>query len=182
MNPGEEYPPVKVIAGLTSALPDLASAKATASGGGASASASAELSFPVAPAVPFGVEKFTAAVLDTADHDYQDAGGHGFKVLSEVVLNHKRALVPEEQPFMPIAQVRQVIAQAPRGFVGNVLALPELCPTVEDVRNVTCPPGSVVGGIKILISGLPGPAEVPIYAIEPEFGTPGAVRLRRTAV
>jgi hypothetical protein len=174
LSPGAEYPTVKVITALGGDLPDLASAKATTFGGGAAA-ASDELPFAVAPALPFAMTKFTAALLDKEGHDYTQAGGHAFDAVSDVVMTRKRALVPEvaSSPLVPIEQVRQVIVDAPRGFVGNALALPKLCPgLVPPPEVLVCPEASLVGGIKFYISPLAGPITAPIYAIEPEFGTP----------
>jgi hypothetical protein len=174
LSAGAEYPAVKVITALGADVPDVAMAKATAFGGGAGAS-SDDLAFVVGAPIPFEMKKFTAAIVDHESHDYTQAGGHGFAAISDVVFSRKRALVPEvvQSPVVPIEQVKQVVVDAPRGFVGNALALPELCPTVVPPPEIfACPPGSLVGGIKIYVSILSGPVTAPIYAIEPEFGVP----------
>lgn len=171
--PQTGYAALKVIIALGADVPDIATAKATAFGGGA-AVASDELSFPIAPAIPFGLSKFTARLVDESGLDYRQAGGHPFKGESEVVFNQKRALVPPDptkSSFIPVAQARQVIADVPRGIVGNALALPELCAGVEVLREEKCPPGSVIGGILIRLSDVEVIPE-PIIAIKPEFGTP----------
>jgi hypothetical protein len=173
--PGAEYPAVKVITALGTDVPDIADAKASAFGGGAPGPSNDSLAFVVGPLVPFEMTKFTAALLDHEGHDYTQAGGHGFLVSSEVAMSRKRSLVPEvdPSPLVPIEQIRQVIADAPRGFVGNALALPEFCPSVLPPPDAfSCPPGSMVGGIKIYLSIFGAPFTLPIYAIEPEFGTP----------
>jgi hypothetical protein len=169
--PGSEYPGVEVITVLGADLPDVALARATAFGGGAAA-ASDQLAFAVDPLVPFGMTKFTARVIDKEEHDYTQAGGHPFAGTSDVVLTQKRALVPERAGalYLPTEQVKQVVVDVPRGFVGNALAVPEFCPSLEDVKEAECPPGSVVGAIHVVVSG-GGPTAL-IYAIEPEFGTP----------
>jgi hypothetical protein len=170
--PAEEFKVLKVITALGADAPDIATARATAFGGGA-APASDELTFPIEPAIPFGLSEFTAAVFDEAENDYTQAGGHPFDGVSDVVVNQKRALVPEESAwssFLPVEDVRQAIVDIPRGFAGNALALPELCPGVEEVREGKCPPGSAVGAIHIRLSFT---ATTPlIYAIKPESGTP----------
>jgi hypothetical protein len=167
-----KYPGIKVITALGADAPDLAAASATASGGGA-APASDELTFPIAPAIPFGFSNFTAALLDEEDHDYTQAGGHAARADSEIVATVKRALSSGDaggNPYVPVEQVRQIVVEVPPGIAGNQLALPELCPELELVRNQACPPGSVIGGIKVFLTGVT--ALVPIYAIEPEFGAP----------
>jgi len=177
--PQEEYAPLKVITALGADVPDIATAKATVFGGGAGV-VSDELSFPIAPAIPFGLSKFTARLVDESGLEYRQAGGHPFKGESEVVFNQKRALVPPDPTkslYIPVAQARQVIADVPRGVVGNALALPELCAGVEAVREEKCPSGSVIGGILIRLSDVEVIPE-PIYAIKPEFGTPAQFAFR----
>ncbi|HET8861793.1 MAG TPA: hypothetical protein VFM94_00910 [Solirubrobacterales bacterium] len=190
LNAGAEYPSLKAVMAMGADVPDVALAKATVSGGGTPAPASDSLAFVVGPPIPFGLAKFTAALCgepprtepgtDTCSElansdNYTQAGGHPLLGLSETAVNQKRALVPEPGsagPLTPVDYLRQIVVEVPPGVVGNALALPELCPTVEDVRSANCPPGSVIGGIEILLTGFPSPVKVPIYAIEPEFGTP----------
>jgi hypothetical protein len=177
--PGEEYPALKVITALGADAPDLATARATVSGGGA-ALVSKDLSFTIEPALPFGIpdEGFSAALLDEDEAtDYTQAGGHPFIGVSELAVNRKRSLgtnVPvNEGGFLesdPIAQVRQVLVDVPRGVAGNQLALPALCADVELVRENVCPHASAVGRVDVQFTRFS--AGLPLWAIEPEFGTP----------
>jgi hypothetical protein len=169
--PGAEFPALKVITALGADAPDIATTRATAFG--AAAPASDELKpFPIAPALPFGLSKFTAALLDDADNNYTQAGGHPFKGVSNLALNHKRALVASANtPFLPVEEVKQLAVDLPRGVVGNAMALPTLCPGIEEVREEECPPESAVGGLLFELYGF-GHGIATIYAIKPEFGAP----------
>jgi hypothetical protein len=169
--PAAEYQALKVITALGADVPDIAVARAAAFGGG-SASANAELTFPITPAVPFGLIKFTARLLDGAGNDYTPAGGHPVSGVGEFVIARKRLLVPKQNvKYGPVEDVKQVITEVPRGVVGSAASIPELCPEVEEALTGACPNGSVVGGIHIVLRGQPG-ISTPIYAIEHEFGTP----------
>jgi hypothetical protein len=175
--PESAYPPIAVIAGLRAETPDPAVARATASGGGAPEETSDEVQFGFEPAIPFGLEAFEAKVLDEAEGDYTQAGGHPYTGVGEFVLTKKRKLAPANalapSKYAPIGNVRQVFTEIPRGFTGNPLAVPELCPTLEDVvaKPTTCPPGSKVGAVRTVFDeGTVG--TLPIFAIEPEAGTP----------
>jgi hypothetical protein len=173
---GASFPPVVVIATLGADAPDVAFARASVFGGGAAATVTKTLPFILEPAVPFGLTTFTAALKKQDEAtDYDLAGGHPFVGLSETAVSVKRALEPEAfSPYFPVEQVRQVVVELPQGVVGNVLALPELCPGIQSGTGadtvVDCPKGSVVGSIDIQLAGLG--TLLPIYAIEPEFGTP----------
>jgi len=174
--PGEEFLPLTVITALGADAPDIATARATVFGGGV-APTSDELAFPIAPAIPFGLSEFTARLLDEAGLDYTQAGGHPWLGQSDLALTRKRALAPlSSNPYLPIAPVRQVVVDVPRGVVGNVRALPELCAGVEEVREGECPPASVVGGIELQLAS--SVVNTPIYAIEPEFGAPAQFAFR----
>ncbi len=169
-----EFPTLTVITALGADAPDLAIARATAFGGGAPAPASGELAFPIGPAIPFGLTKFRSAILDSEGNDYTQAGGHPTSALGEFAFTRKRALVPETAvPVFPIAHVKQVITDVPRGVVGNALAIPELCSGTDAVALQTCPASSMVGVVRAILSsqGL-APITQPIFAIQHEFGTP----------
>jgi hypothetical protein len=171
--PGAEYPAVKVVAALGADVPDVAKATASAFGA-AAAPASDSLAFVVGAPLPLAMTKFTAAAVDNEAHDYTQAGGHSFAALSEVSFTRKRPLVPAEfaaNPVVPIEDIKQVIVDAPRGFVGNASALPELCPGLRPDAPA-CSAASAVGGIEINISITAQPITATIYALEPEFGVP----------
>jgi hypothetical protein len=177
LGPQASFPAIEVITHIGADAPDTAIAKATAFGS-APAPASDEESFVLGPPVPFGISLFEAAALNADGTDYTQAGGHPFSAVGNFDFNMKRHLTGERlddgsnlAEFAPVEHVRQIVTDLPRGFVGNALAVPELCPTVQDVFANTCPPSSRVGGVRLAFSAS---GEIPefIYAIEPEFGTP----------
>jgi len=162
--PGGEYPPLTVIARLGADAPDPASARVTASGGGAAAAASGEISFPIEPAVPFGLSLFTAPLLDLTGDEYTQAGGHPFRAESELALRLKRALANQDK--LPVAELKQLVAELPPGVLGNPQALPELC-----ALGVFCPQ-SAVGIVRFVAQGGGLLERVPLYAARPESGAP----------
>ncbi len=182
--PGDSYPPLSVAAHLGVDAPDLGVAKARLSGGGA-APASGEATYTFTPGIPFGAmaDSFEARVLNVDGASYNTAGGHPYMGYSTFGFNVHRQV---SKTFVPTERIKDVVVDVPRGFVGNALATPELCDSVEAVNLALCPPGSIVGGIDIYLdlseeakeeSPYPDhPLEltrnVPIYSLEPEFGQP----------
>ena len=111
--------------------------------------------------------------------DYNKAGGHPFEAYTSFGFRVHRTA--DGGKTKPTGNVKDTVVEAPRGFVGNALASPELCPSVEAVILKTCPSRSAVGGIDIY-----GPFAAPaftqypiwpqyqtaIFSVEPEFGRP----------
>jgi hypothetical protein len=182
LTPGQAYPGIGVVARLGDDMPDVATATAVAYGGGSPAPVGDNVQYDLAPALPFGLSAFDAEVLDEGGNDYTQAGGHPFVGIGTFEFNKKRVLTGEHfdqlpLDFAPVGQVRQVVTDLPRGFVGNALAVPQLCATVQQVRSHSCPVGSRVGGIELQFGSVGSggqlqPIVTAIYAIEPEFGTP----------
>src|SRR4029077_5995804 len=166
------YQPIKVVTAIGADAPDVAIARATVSGGGAEVPGVGEYEFTLGPPRPFMLETFEARVLDSEENDSTQAGGHPFTGVAYFKFPAKRRLVTTStgSEYLPIEQVKQVITDVPRGFVGNAISVPKLCPGVEEVASNTCPPASVVGGIHIVLSEVG--VDSPISAIEHEFGTP----------
>lgn len=179
--PGASYPAIEVFTALGADAPGTATATATVFGGGASGTGVDEDVFVFKPALPFGLSVFRAEALDPEGNDYTQAGGHPFVGVGTFAFKTKRILTGElpgdnlngekRSEYAPIEHVKQTITDLPRGFVGNALAVPELCPTVQDVAANTCPPGSLVGKIDTIFNGT-GAIPKPLYALEPEAGTP----------
>jgi hypothetical protein len=171
--PGKSYPSLEVITALDPTAPDIAAAKATAYGGGAPAASDID-EFVFDPFREFGLAPgtFHAALLDSEGHEYTQAGGHPFSGVGNFVLTQKRTLsVDGPSEHAPVEHLKQISVDLPRGQVGNALAIPELCPGVAAILSLTCPPRSIVGVMDISLRASEG-VPVPIYAIEPEFGTP----------
>jgi len=172
---GASYPQIVVQAALGDDAPDLAVAKATVSGGGAP-TVSTTNEFTFAPFKGFGIEAFDAGVEDETENPYTQAGGHPFVAKAFFVFNGKRSFnfFPGNPGYRlkQIDAVKTIRTDTPRGFVGNALAINERCPTMEDVFNNTCPPESLVGGLKLHLGEGALLEGMRIFAVEPEFGRP----------
>jgi hypothetical protein len=183
---GDSYPQLRVIVALGADAPEHAVAVASVSGADfATASDSNEFDFT--PARVFGISEFEARVVDSSGAEYTQAGAHPFASVSAFGFPRYKDLhisnaegvhlvesleFPRER-FEKVERVKDIDVDLPRGFVGNALAVPQLCPGMAQVAQSTCPAGSVVGGIT-LENGATGTGQgaLPIYAIQPEFGTP----------
>jgi len=183
---GASYPQLRIIVALGADAPEHAVAVASVSGADfAPASDSNEFEFT--PAKVFGISKFEARVIDPSGAEYTQAGAHPFASVSAFgfalyksleVSNSEGANLPDSlkfprQRFATLGLVKDIDVDLPRGFVGNALAVPQLCPGMTQVAASTCPVASVVGSITLDTVALgTGQGPLPIYAIEPEFGTP----------
>ncbi len=171
------YPPVTVAAALGADAPDRAVATVKASCQCAPAPAAASDEFVFSPAVPFGVQSAEAGFFDPPGAPfggaYTQAGGHPFLGAASLLLTSKRRLLAFEtgplSGYAPSGQLKEAIVDLPRGEVGNLLAPPELCSATGNLT--ACPAGSVVGAIS-LDAREGSLRDLPIVAIEPEFGTP----------
>jgi hypothetical protein len=169
--PGESFT-TNVLVYLDANTPDHAITTARVSGGGAQpAEGTDEFDF-----VPrsFGLRVFDVPVLDENLNNFTQAGGHPPTASAYFVFNKKRNYQPGAGgerlgvTYGPIDAAKTINVDSPRGFVGNALAAPELCPSADQLSN--CPAGSIVG---VLDAEVPLIENVtPVYAIRPEFGTP----------
>jgi hypothetical protein len=169
---GASYPLLTIAIELGDDAPDHSLVEATVSGGGAT-SDSASDEFDFGPAKSFGLEGLDSEVIGEDGEDFTQAGGHPFLGGAHFSAILARSL-DQGNPF-PVELFRKAVSDLPRGFVGNALAVPELCPSLVDVLESTCPPGSAVGAINVdaVVSGAPlEQTAMPIFAIEPEFGAP----------
>ena len=177
--PQSAYPTIELVERPGRDAPDLLVTKATISGGGSEPGSDEDTIGPLLPAGIFGFEAFETKVLDDLGNDYTRAGGHPFSAGATLKLNtHVKSEAVNSgfgiDPFTAAnGSVRVVKTDTPRGFVGNAQAAPKRCLTLADVKALpsTCPPGSVVGGIDLETSE-GGFFNLPIFAMEPEFGTP----------
>ncbi len=186
--PGASYPPIEISAHLGADAPEVGVATATASGGG-SATTSATAQYTFTEGIPFGAlaGSFLAKVSDQKGNDYTRAGGHPFSAYSTFGFNvHRTVLGDAQGGTAPTEEVKDVVVDAPRGFVGNALTVSEYCSSVAEVILGICPDASAIGEINVYVppAGSFGkvnpyphdpnapPTEVPIYSLEPEFGQP----------
>jgi hypothetical protein len=171
---GGVYPTLEVAAGLGADAPDHAVASVTVTGSGPPATDDDEFDF--GPPREFEISKLDAALSDFTGADYTQAGGHPFTSSGGFEAPRFRNLFEGLNPnyaYNPIENIKNAILDLPRGFVGNALAVPVLCPGLTEVLTGTCPPQSAVGGITVDLKSFgTGLGPLAIYAIEPEFGKP----------
>ena len=172
--PEDSYPPVEVAIALGQNPPTTLLTKAEASGGGAPVTATAEDEYLIPlPALPFGFKAFETEVKNAEGDEFTQAGGHPLSVGANIVFNtHERAEELNSGVWREAinGSTKEVRTEAPPGFVGNPLAAGELCTVPDELEN--CPAASAVGEILVMSTAAQTPSPVPIYAIEPEAGTP----------
>ncbi len=172
--PQVEYYPIEIGASIGASTPDPALAKATVSGGGAP-TVSAEDSFGFGPAIPFEIESFATKVADSLGNDYTQAGGHPFSAGAEFKLPTR---IGPNNTQLQIGFGKNLITDLPPGFVGNAEATQRCSGTAavyaDTYANPTCPWGSIVGFATVELGNQGGHKSEnwPVYAIEPERGTP----------
>jgi hypothetical protein len=167
--PGASFPAVTVTAALGVDLPDHAVAEAVATSGAVSGSGKDEFDFTAAR--PFAIENLDSEVVGPGGLDYTQAGGHPYSANIDFQLTSKRGSFEGE----PIETMAKVIVDLPRGLVANALAVPQQCPSVEDVIAKTCPGGSAVGEVNVnavIGTDFNAGIRMPIFSIDPEVGLP----------
>jgi hypothetical protein len=173
--PESTFPAIEIATHVGHDAPFTLVTRATAVGGGAVGSVTATDEFTVSPFEPFGFEAFQTQVLDNADHDFTQAGGHPGLVKADLDFNVHETAAELKEGFVQAANglAKMVVTETPRGFVGNPQSIVENCLRVNEVAIpiTTCPAGSVVGGIDLSTSEGFFP-DRPIFALEPEFGAP----------
>jgi hypothetical protein len=182
--PGASYPAVQVATALGADAPDEATATATASCLCATQDGAAADVFPFAPTRPFGIASAEGGLFKSDGQlpfgdPFTQAGGHPDNGVADYLFFTRRQLqaVNSSLPagYRPTEYLRRLRADLPRGQVGNPLAVPELCSGVDVIGaffNLShCPEESVVGAVSIALAA-EGVLHSPIYAIQPEFGTP----------
>jgi hypothetical protein len=179
--PGASYPTLLVIGRPGANTPADAVAVATVSGGGA-APATATDAYAYTPAQVFEISRFEARATDATGADDTTAGGHPFSANANFLFPRYRNLsgllsvIPNSTAayyYNPIEHLKDALTDLPRGFVGNPLAAPELCPGLDQVLTGSCPPGSAVGGVTLDLIGFgTGLGPLAVYAIKPEKGEP----------
>jgi hypothetical protein len=173
---GDSYDPILFVAQVSASAPDDLTTKACASGGGAlNVPCGEDTVAGILPAVPFGFEAFKTSVLGEAGADFTQAGGHPFEAGAQLAFtDHVKPQKNAEAGFRAAnGFAREIRTEVPPGFVGNPEALGEKCPSSSDVVAIptSCPAASAVGGISFKTSSGEYDNQ-PIYAMEPERGTP----------
>ncbi len=182
---GKSYPPILLDVHLGEDAPEVGVTKATVSGGGVLKAASKEVKYTFTPGKPFGLlaNSFASKIIDEFDNPYTAAGGHPFAGYATFGFNAHRTVLKTVEPT---EQIKDVVVDTPRGFVGNALTVSEYCHTIAEVIAGICPVASAVAGANVYAppTGTTGeidpypdgaidhPFVEPIYALEPEFGVP----------
>jgi hypothetical protein len=135
-------------------------------GGGATGDSIATDSFTFSAAVPFGFSSFTAGAQDLLGADYTQAGGHPFSATTSFTVNTRT--YSDGRQFQA-EDLRDIVAELPAGFVGNLTSVPTQC-RVYEVRENLCPAAAVVGGAAIQLEPEAFFGGVPIYRVAPEAG------------
>jgi hypothetical protein len=181
VGPGASFTPIVMPAvTLGDDTPDHAVATARVSGGEAAATAEATDAFDFVPR-SFGLRAFDVPVLDAQNHDYTQAGGHPVSASATLTFSKRRARLGSENvergtpgKYQPIDNLKTANVDSPRGFVGNALVSPVLCPSAETLT--ACPEDSIVG---VLVAETPIiEIHEPVYSIVPEFGAPAEFAYR----
>jgi hypothetical protein len=176
--PAASATPITVFASPGDDAPDPAIATARVSGGGsATDEAIDEFDFLIRS---FGLRAFDIPVLDVANDDHKQAGGHPFSasaVLTFAKARNRLIGLDVERIFTkysPVDSLKLVNVDSPRGFVGNALVSPALCASAANLGD--CPEDSIVGVIDVEIPYLA--EDSPVFSIVPEFGTPAQFAFR----
>jgi hypothetical protein len=196
VEPGAEYPKLKVEAWILPAAPGTVTAGFTAFGGGATGEAFASDSFILGPATGFGLRGITAgtcsepallaivrscgAAEEQGATPYAVAGGHPFAASSSLTFATRLDFEGKEAV---VEDLRDLFTDLPAGFIGNPQAAAPLC-TVADVREssvnkVLCPESDAVGGVGVAVLGFPN-ENTPLYRVVPEEGYAAAFAFRPT--
>jgi hypothetical protein len=164
---GAEFAPLKLEIWVNPSLaPEAVSVTFDAFGGGAAGDSFAADAFSFAAAVPFGFTAFTARAEDDLGEDYGAAGGHPF---SATTTFQPATHIYSLGEARPVEDLRDLFAELPPGFVGNLASLKARC-TVDEVREFFCPPAAAVGGAALQLA--PGGAieHTPVFNVIPEKG------------
>ncbi len=149
------------------------SAETSVEGGGANLKATAMVSTPIsADPVPFELSPdFSAPLNDEDGLPATAAGTHPYQLTVDLSF-------PVENPgdgFTGSGHPRDIVADLPRGLIGDPAATPVLCTEAELTSDEKCPEGSQVGLIDLMtLLGQKGGIIVAsnLYAMVPPPGAP----------
>jgi hypothetical protein len=117
--------------------------------------------FALAMAVPtaqaqFGIESFTAEVLDAEGNFYEQAGGHPYVGITDFTVNTDETGAPE-------GGTRNIHLDVPAGLMSNPEALPRC--TDAQLETFTCPPETQLGTEELTVRLGPTTIQlkVPLY-------------------
>src|SRR6188472_103687 len=144
---------------------------ATVCGGGATTCPTAAASAPEEPfdVVPAGfkIKSVDGGVLKQNGDPETQAGAHPHTAFVEFFTN---TLLDPKGAEYSAEDFQDVITELPPGVVGNPQALPRC--TQQQLVTSNCPAASQVGTVKIWFANFADPSKVPLYNVQPSFGTP----------
>ncbi len=121
----------------------------------------------------FGVNAFSATVLDREGHPYTQAGGHPYKLVTNFEFN---VGIDANGHRATNANPRDIVTALPPGYIGNVNATPR-CTASELVRD-RCSPDAQVGVIHLRLDSEHEEEPEPLYNVVPPSGYPAALGFR----
>ena len=144
------------------------------SGGGAAAAATTSdvATVSTAPA-SFGLQSFSASLLDAAGQPEAQAGAHPYEMTTSLFFNTNLS----KAGIVPAGNIKDVNVTLPAGLLGNPQAAPK-CPQYDMVVQAksACPPASQVGTLTLYIGGFGAPSRflevVGVYNLVPTPGVP----------
>src|ERR1035441_3872424 len=132
----------------------------------------------IAPAVPFGIQRFTTSVTEQLGNPFTQAGGHPFAANATFVFNY--TVDNEGGMQTPGGSPKDVETELPPGFVGD----PQNATRCTDAQvqqhseepeppSTECPAGSVVGFVTVALDGqaIEGGVANPLTATTLEHNT-----------
>jgi hypothetical protein len=180
--PGESYSPIMLHVQVGSP-PGGGVTNTAAVGGGGAATAVASDPTTIAPAVPFGIQRFATSVTERLDGPFTQADGHPFSANATFVFNYS---VEHNGALWTAGGIpKDVETELPPGFIGNPQAETK-CIAAQLQANTGCPASSAVGFVTVSLSGLAiedGKANpfaggafstFPVYNLQPSPGTAAA--------
>ncbi len=185
LQPGDAlrvWVPVDVDSG---APPSVLNQVSVAGGGAAAASDSVQTTIGSQPA-PFGLSRFSGALLDSGGGAETRAGSHPYRLGIGAQFNTVRANgrnVPAESP-------RLIVGELPAGLVLNPRATPVRCTEVQlEALNKNaeneCPDAAAIGVVRLTIapfSYLGMTRDEPIYNMVPPAGSPAEFAFNATGL
>jgi hypothetical protein len=122
--------------------------------------------------VTFGIKEFSVDVLDKEGNPYTQAGGHPYKMVTNLEFNKSTDVTGRPATD---ANPKDIIAALPPGFIGNITATPR-CTPAELVRRI-CSGAAQVGLVKLRLDSEENDHE-PLYNLVPPPGYPAALGFR----
>jgi hypothetical protein len=151
--PGASFPPIVIHAYVNAEA--TSGSNSVSVGGGGAATVSADDLTTVTEAVPFGINTFTTAVVDSLASPFTAASGRPFSATAELVLNYTPALTG--RPGNPVqvstagGGAKSVAVDLPPGFLGDPQAASQCSPAIlARGPQIQCPSSSAIGYVQVV--------------------------------